>query len=799
MFAAHIRGSDEQSVRTHCEETAVYAKENGLAVGVGNAMYLAGLLHDLGKYTEAFNEYIYGSKKISKKINHSSAGAKYLYENFTAETLYEKLTRQLLTYVIVSHHGLNDCLSYDGTDKYQARVEPETNIFYDEVLENSSKFLQEHDIDYLYSEACKEIGLLKDNIDLVAERMKTDNPIQEKTFMYGCLARLMLSMLMDADRRNTAEYMNGCITKRPDMRERECFFKECLEKLEKHLNAFEIRNSIDELRREMSAKCADFAKNNGSGVYKLSIPTGGGKTFSSMRYALKLAIRERKERIIYTAPFLSILEQNAYELRNVFGESDYILEHHSNVIFDENTDDETLKKYELLSDDWSSPMIMTTMVRFLDVLFGRGTTDIRRMHQLKNSVIIIDEAQSVPVRYIHMFNVMINFLSCVCETTVVLCTATQPIFEAVKRPLLYSENSSIISDIEKYSMAFKRVDIVADYARIKKDTDSLCEFILYYTDKNALVILNTKSAVQKLYKGMKEHMSEGYRLIQLTTYMCAQHRLDVIKEMKAALEKNEKIICISTQLIEAGVDISFETVFRSLSGLDNIAQAAGRCNRNGKAEHIGKTYIISYGEENVSSLEDIAESQEAMEDRLDRYQGEDLLMPESVREYYRQYFFNRMDVMDAPAQRYDSKYDSTQSLYSFLGSNVSAKREYKKIYKMKYSRPLPQSFKTAAELFRPIEKTNSVGVIVYYGESKKLIDRFYAETDFNEKKKILKQLQRYTVDIAISSKMFRELRESGTFEALLYDGQVLVLTESAYSQEIGITTDYIPLIYCERW
>ena len=799
MFAAHIRGSDEQSVPTHCEETAVYAKENGLAVGVGNAMYLAGLLHDLGKYTEAFNEYIYGSKKISKKINHSSAGAKYLYENFTAETLYEKLTRQLLTYVIVSHHGLNDCLSYDGTDKYQARVEPETNIFYDEVLENSSKFLQEHDIDYLYSEACKEIGLLKDNIDLVAERMKTDNPIQEKTFMYGCLARLMLSMLMDADRRNTAEYMNGCITKRPDMRERECFFKECLEKLEKHLNAFEIRNSIDELRREMSAKCADFAENNGSGVYKLSIPTGGGKTFSSMRYALKLAIRERKERIIYTAPFLSILEQNAYELRNVFGESDYILEHHSNVIFDENTDDETLKKYELLSDDWSSPMIMTTMVRFLDVLFGRGTTDIRRMHQLKNSVIIIDEAQSVPVRYIHMFNVMINFLSCVCETTVVLCTATQPIFEAVKRPLLYSENSSIISDIEKYSMAFKRVDIVADYARIKKDTDSLCEFILYYTDKNALVILNTKSAVQKLYKGMKEHMSEGYRLIQLTTYMCAQHRLDVIKEMKAALEKNEKIICISTQLIEAGVDISFETVFRSLSGLDNIAQAAGRCNRNGKAEHIGKTYIISYGEENVSSLEDIAESQEAMEDRLDRYQGEDLLMPESVREYYRQYFFNRMDVMDAPAQRYDSKYDSTQSLYSFLGSNVSAKREYKKIYKMKYSRPLPQSFKTAAELFRPIEKTNSVGVIVYYGESKKLIDRFYAETDFNEKKKILKQLQRYTVDIAISSKMFRELRESGTFEALLYDGQVLVLTESAYSQEIGITTDYIPLIYCERW
>ena len=799
MFAAHIRDPDEQSVQTHCEETAVYAKENGLAVGVGDAMYLAGLLHDLGKYTEAFNKYIHSGKKTSKKINHSSAGAKYLYENCSSETPVEKLTRQLLAYVIVSHHGLNDCLSYDGTDKYRARVEPQTNIFYDEVLENSSEFIQEHDVNGLYLKACDEIGRLKENIDRVAERMKTDKPIQEKTFMYGCLARLMLSMLVDADRRNTAEYMNGCITKRPNMQERVCFFKECLEKLEKHLNGFEIRNIIDELRREMSAQCADFAEKNGSGVYKLSIPTGGGKTLSSMRYALKLAVREHKERIIYTAPFLSILEQNAHELKNVFGESDYILEHHSNVIFDENTDDETLKKYELLSDDWSSPMIMTTMVRFLDVLFGRGTTDIRRMHQLKNSVIIIDEAQSVPVRYIHMFNVMINFLSCVCETTVVLCTATQPIFEAVKRPLLYSENSSIIPDIEKYSMAFKRVDIVADYARIRKDTNALCEFILNNTKKNALVILNTKSAVQKLYNGMKEYISEDYRLIQLTTYMCAQHRIDVIKEMKKALEKNEKIICISTQLIEAGVDISFETVFRSFSGLDSITQAAGRCNRNGKAEHIGKTYIVNYSEENVSSLEDISESQKAMEDCLDRYHGEDLLMPESVREYYRQYFFNRMDVMDAPAQKYDNKYDSHQSLYSFLGSNAVAKKYYQKNYTMKYSRPLPQSFKTAAELFRPIEKTNSVGVIVYYGKSKDLINRFYAETDFNETKKILKQLQRYTVDISISSKMFRELRESGTFETLLSDGQILVLTESAYSQEIGITTDYIPLIYCERW
>ena len=141
MFAAHIaENQDEQSVKAHCEETADYAKENGISIGIGTAMYLAGLLHDIGKYTDSFNKYIHDGKRMVKKINHSSAGAKYIIENCPANTADERLTQQLLAYIIMSHHGLNDCLSYDGKDKYQTRVEPETNIFYDEVLENSVKF-----------------------------------------------------------------------------------------------------------------------------------------------------------------------------------------------------------------------------------------------------------------------------------------------------------------------------------------------------------------------------------------------------------------------------------------------------------------------------------------------------------------------------------------------------------------------------------------------------------------------------------------------------------------------------------
>lgn len=798
---AHIdEDGKEQSVREHCEETANYAAENGKVVGLEKTMYLAGLLHDIGKNTDLFNKYIHDAhdgKHVTKgSINHSSAGAKYLSENVMPKSKIDLITLQMISYAVISHHGLCDCLTYDGEDKYIARITPdEEKICYQQAIKNSSDIFDDHDIQEIFEAACGEITVLLNKIENIKDKMKGEKTIQEKSFLYGCLERLILSMLIDADRRDTAEFMSGQIQKRESNDERAEYFGECLGKLEDKLNSFEVRNNIDLLRREMSEQCADFARKNGNGIYKLPIPTGGGKTYSSMRFALMLAIKEKKDRIIYTAPFLSILEQNASDLKKVFGDSDNILEHHSNVLFDEKADEENIRKYELLSDDWSSPIILTTMVRFLDVLFGGSSTDIRRMHQLKNSVIIIDEAQAVPVRYIHMFNTMLNFLSGVCGTTIVLCTATQPIFEQTDRPLLYSENSSIISDAEKYSNSFKRADMVTDYAKDMLDTERLAELIINHTKKNSLVILNTKSAVQKLYDYLKDNISDKYRLIQLTTYMCAEHRLDIIKEMKMALENGEHIICISTQLIEAGVDISFETVFRSLSGLDSIAQAAGRCNRHGRDESNGKTYIVKYSEENVSSLEDIREAQEAMKIRLDKYKGEDLLMPEAIEQYYKQYFFNRKNIMDCPAQRYNSDFESNQTLYSFLGSNAAAKNEYKKYTGNKYPLPLAQSFRTAASIFSPIESMNTVGVVVYYKKSKEIINKLYNEEDFSERKKLLKSLQRYTVNMTVSSKKYRELAEKSAFENSLFDGSVLILTETGYSEETGVSAELIPIIF----
>ena len=784
---AHINGENNiQTVEEHCMNTAEYAACSGRSVGLENTMRLAGILHDTGKNTEAFKDYIersHRSEMVERgSINHSSSGGKYLLESIKEKGTYEKLTKELIAFAVFSHHGLDNMLSEEGTDRFGERQFPKKSkrkFDYEESIDNSKDFLC--DIEKLFGSAAGEVAAIFKKVTATANKMNRNNSTCETWFLAGCLQRLILSMLIDADRRDTAEFMSGTKFDIPTLEERTAYFRVCLDRLETRLDEFQCDTPIEKLRREMSSQCARFALENGIGIYRLSIPTGGGKTFSSMRYALILAERLKKERIIYTAPFLSILEQNAAELRTVFGDSDYILEHHSNVFADDGISDGELNKHELLADDWSSPIILTTMVRFLNVLFGKGSSDIRRMHRLKNSIIIIDEAQAVPVKYIHLFNTMLNFLSGVCGTTIVMCTATQPLFEKTERPLLYSENSNIIPDMEMYSSRFKRADIDTKYVNEIVDTERFAKIIEEITNESCLIILNTKQAVRKLYDTLTV-TANGFEIVQLTTFMCAQHRLDVIREMKEKLKAHKKIICVSTQLIEAGVDISFETVVRSLAGLDSVAQAAGRCNRNGESAENGKTYIVRYEEENLSSLTDIKEAQRAMDIILNKKHG-DLLMPEAFELYYRQYFFNRKAEMDC----FLPKISSDATMYDLLSMNKTGKREYQKNEQKKYNRFMHQAYKTAASAFSPIDDIGSIGVIVYYGESKELINRLYDEEDFEERKKLLRKLQRYTVNMNRESRQFRELSEMFAFETELFEGDLLILTESYYS-ESGIIT-----------
>ena len=345
-IAAHISEDGRiQTVAEHCKMVAKYAAENGKSINLEATMRIAGLLHDIGKNTDEFNTYIkaaHDKQPLSKgKLNHSSAGAKYLNDCIRVTTAKQSLTLQLISYAIVSHHGLNDCLSLNGDDKYTDRIDPSKDISYEAVVENSKGFIDSNEINSLFSDAVDEIQNVYKKLNMLSKEMLINVSDEENNteyknngwYLLGCLQRIVLSMLMDADRRDTAEFMDNERQYRLEPDETVQLWKNYQRKLDGRLNSFRGTDRISKLRKEMSDQC--FSSSCFSdGIYKLSIPTGGGKTYSGFRFALEEAIEKKKEHIIYIAPFLSILEQNAADIKNVFADDFHILEHHSNMLFD---------------------------------------------------------------------------------------------------------------------------------------------------------------------------------------------------------------------------------------------------------------------------------------------------------------------------------------------------------------------------------------------------------------------------------------------------------------------------------
>lgn len=797
---AHIRqNGDIQTVREHCVNAADYAAEEASAVGLNSISKIAGLLHDIGKDQHSFQEYILSAFKDPKsvrrgEINHSSAGGRYalsLYQQGggTEDTI-QRLTSQIISYAVISHHGLTDCLTPDGIDLFNRRNFPEKDIHYDEVLLCSEEFLSEYDIKKQYLDAVAEIRNYYDRIVEITKAVDLKHCKKNGQFLFGCLQRLVLSFLVDADRRDTAEFMSGTRIVRLSHADRKELWEQYQIKLEERLSSFRQDRKINRLRKEMSDLCRDFAK-HGDGIYRLSIPTGGGKTYAGMRYALELANKTNKSHIFYIAPFLSVLEQNAKDIRDVFGDSDNILEHHSNILIedeDKEAEYEKIKQYELMTDDWSSPVILTTMVQFLNVLTSDGMQYVRRFHQLKESVIIIDEAQSVPVKCIHLFTMMMNFISGCLNSTIVLCTATQPLFEKVHRKILYSVPSDMIPNADLYAEAFMRTTIENALLPEGYDTNSLTDFLISHFQNNLLMICNTKTAVKKICSALKNKTDPDVKLIQLTTYMCAAHRIDVIEQLKDHLKNGSRVICISTQLIEAGVDISFETVVRSVAGLDSIAQAAGRCNRNAEKE-TGCVYIVNYNEEKTGALEDIYFGQIGTKAVLDHYQG-NLLMPEAMSRYYQQYYFDRQQ-MNSGIMDYNIISEST-TLYNLL----SYEKKYLDDYKLrnrnhKYPHLLSQAFRTAGREFSVIDEGRTVNLIVPYKKVRELIKEYETCFDPLERKKLLKKMQRYTVTAFKNDKVLKGLMQRNAVYDVSGDGSIRCVDEPFYNDtgiddEIGL-------------
>ncbi len=680
MVIAHQRKHDKatQSLEEHLFGVASEAKSFATKIHLEEQGELIGLLHDLGKYSKEFQNYIRSAvgllnpdedeefveaKELKGKVDHSTAGAQLVWEALSKQGQIGQVAGQILALCIASHHsGLIDCLSSNakglGEDiftKRMLKLDERTHL--QEAVVNmdariTARFRELTNNPALLDGLKNSIGqVMRGDLELIKTASDRNAVTQ---FKIGLLVRLLFSCLIDADRINTADFENPeAAAQRPKGKYSE--WDLLIDRLEKDLQGKSIVHPIDEIRRRISDQCFKSASRS-KGIYTLTVPTGGGKTLASLRFALHHAKAHGMDRVIYAIPFTSIIDQNADVVRKILEPAgvvsgSVVLEHHSNL-----TPEEQTWKSKILSENWDAPVVYTTNVQLLETLFGAGTRGARRMHQLANAVLVFDEIQTLPLNCIHLFCNAINFLVEHCGSTVLLCTATQPLLNRVepsKGALRITAESELMPDVTRLFADLKRVEVLNRRKPGGWSNEEIARLALEEVDqhKSCLVIVNTKRSAREIFQLCRNETD--IPIYHLSTSMCAAHRRKVLSDIRNHLDHKEHILCISTQLIEAGVDIDFGSVIRFLAGLDSIAQAAGRCNRNGRSQ-LGRVHVINPSDESVERLTDISSGKNTTARLLEEYEKHatmfvnDLVGPEAMEWYFHYYFFDRRKDMDYP-------------------------------------------------------------------------------------------------------------------------------------------------------
>lgn len=790
IYIAHIRTEDEtpQLLKTHLKEVQYICECIGRKLGIPSVTGLAGILHDLGKYSDEFQAYIREAVANPDdpprrgSVNHSTAGGKLLMETFHQSKGFTPYMIEMVANAIYSHHGqLLDFVDEDGNSPFLQRQDndkiPLVSIkerFFREVYD-------EQTFNNYVAQAEKEfVEFIKKHFQHLKDMKSIIVAINN---LLPLLTKYIFSALVDADRTNSKQFdENIPPLESPQIKP---LFSKYLHTLEMKLIQLQqtaIPNEITKLRMQMSDNCLEKASTP-TGIYTLSIPTGGGKTLASLRFALKHALLHDKQRIIYVVPYTTIIEQNVKSVRELL-ETDNILEHHSNIALEEDEETEhSFKENELrrklknTMDNWETPIIFTTMVQYLDTFYSGKSRNLRRMHNLSNAIVIFDEVQSVPVKCISLFNETMNFLNKQCQSTILLCTATQPALQYVKRNIHI--DGEIVEDLQRIEKAFKRTEIVPLLRKEGWTTEHLFEFVneKLLENNNVLVIMNNKKTAKSLFERLK-----GYpNAYHLSTAMCAAHRKEVLEEMKTKLKDGEQVICVSTQLIEAGVDVSFECVMRSLAGLDSIAQAAGRCNRNGEVTN-RNVYVFNHAEENVTRLKTIERGQECTRLMLLDFNqnqtlfGGELLSTKALTHYFREFYTELASDLDYPV----SKINTTlyQILFTDNAQFVQTKGTIQK------SRT---SLKTAAEYFDVID-ANTQAILVPHKAGKKLIAQLTSREKITHFDHFMKQAQQYSVNVfahemaILQRENLIRLVDFGAF-------QLYIALEQAYDDRYGFTVN----------
>lgn len=813
-YLSHIRkdemsGQDVgQTTRDHLLGVMEYAGRFSVGIHLEHMAQLIGVLHDMGKMCRSFVDYLWDSYRHPEtryqheRIDHSAVGAQYLwkqYGQYGADA--ERLTCEWAAMVIMSHHaGLYDFLDEGGESSFEDRL----NKSLDHYAEAANNFLAEvmdlKQLDELFHAAVQEIEELCRRIDQAAG----DN---DKAFHFyrGMAIKYLSSILIDSDRLQTANFIYD--TDFEKNWDTSALWTDFSEKLECKLQSFPQTDNVQqkrimEARRGISDSCLMSAERQ-PGIYTLSVPTGSGKTLASMRFALAHAKKYNKQRIIVVIPYTSIIDQNVDEIRNVFQREvsdEAILEHHSNVLPDQDwkervneTSDKLWEETEgysevaqyrrALTERWDVPVIFTTQVQFLNTLFDGRNKSLRRLHSLENSVIIFDEIQTLPVKCTYLFNEAMNFLKEFAGVTAVLCTATQPELGDLQVPLNKSEKGELVEHLENVFAVFQRVKIDNICVPGGQTADAIAAKIWQdaITQGNVLCIVNTTASARRIYRSLAVYMKrqkEKVELIHLSTKLCPAHRKMLLKNIRDnLLDDSVKMICISTQLIEAGVDVSFAVVYRALAGFSSIAQAAGRCNRHGELP-FGVVKIFNLENERLDKLEDIRRGADVARRMLENTPADTVLTPPVMRAYFQRYYQEcRQLLLAYPTKSKGTVYDWLSDNEMGFNSQEAKGNEYDLF---DY-----QAFRSAGREFYVIDQC-TVSVVVPYGKGRDLID--FLEDKRQSTKNIFlqrKELQQYMVNLfsyEVQALYGRNLiRETSI--------GIPILSAEAYDEALGVVLD----------
>ncbi|MDY6825229.1 MAG: CRISPR-associated helicase Cas3' [Thermodesulfobacteriota bacterium] len=591
-----------QLLREHLVQVSNMAEDFASFFNASTWGRILGENHDIGKGTNEWQAWLRHvnnvedtafSKFYIGHVKHAMHGARWLYD-------YLSQAGKLLSYCIAGHHGgLSNWSDQEGVGLKSKLAQPQEKI---DISLRTPKI--EKNLPFSISDGAKRFG-----------------------FQLQFFARMIFSCLVDADYLDTEAFLdkekNEWRSQYPSVEELCGRFWPKFDSLRQSA----APTPVNKQREIVLNNCLEAAKQE-PGLFSLTVPTGGGKTLSSMAFALEHAKKYHKRRIIYVIPFTTVIEQNAAVFRDVLGK-DAVLEHHCNFI-PEDSDWKT----RLATENWDAPVIVTTNVQFFNSFFSRKPSKCRKLHNVADSVVIFDEVQSVPVEKLKPCLEVLKELTMNYDVSAVLCTATQPaIGQSDEFPSGLQNVSEIIQDVPSM---FKRLKRTKEKFVGEIDISGLRNGITSH--EQALCIVNTRQQALDIFNALPE--AEGN--FHLSALMYPSHRTQKFKEIRTELAHRRPCRLISTQLIEAGVDVDFPVVFRATAGMDSIAQAAGRCNREGRNDK-GQVHLFKFKEETPHPH--FRQTAQCAELLFDKFSGQ-LLEPGCIHEYFLHYYWLNTHRMD---------------------------------------------------------------------------------------------------------------------------------------------------------